>query len=64
MALTWYMTFLERKPRVTRCKIKAQFLSFFKTSDAKHLTAKQLKTMSQNPGETICDYDKIQGRTY
>ena len=54
----WYMTFSERKPRVTKAEIKAQFLSFFKTPDAKHLAAKKLKTKSQKPGETVCDYDK------
>ena len=57
-ALTWYMTFLERKPRATKAKIKAQFLSFFKTPDAKHLTAKNLNTTQQKPGETVHDYDK------
>ena len=56
--LTWYMNFSERQPRATKAEIKAQFLSFFKTLDAKHLAAKKLKTTSQNPGETICDYDK------
>jgi len=35
-----------------------QFLSFFKTPDAKHLAAKKLKTTSQKPGETVRDYDK------
>ena len=38
--------------------MKVQFLSFFKTPDAKHLAEKKLKTTSQKPGETICDYDK------
>ena len=38
--------------------MKVQFLSFFKTPDAKHLGAKKLKTTSQKPGETVCDYDK------
>ena len=57
-ALTWYMTFLERQPRATKAEIKAQFLSFFKTPDTKHLAAKKLKTTSQKPGETVCDYDK------
>ena len=52
------MTFSERKPRATKAKIKVQFLSSFKTPDAKHLAAKKLKTTSQNPGETIHDYDK------
>ena len=56
--LTWYMTFLERQPRATKDEIKAQFLSFFKTLDAKHLATKKLKTTSQNPRESIRDYDK------
>ena len=33
-------------------------MSFFKTADAKHLAAKKLKTTSQKPGESVCDYDK------
>ena len=57
-ALTWYMTFSETQPRATKAEIKVQFLSFFKTPDAKHLVAKKLKTTSQKPGETIHDYDK------
>ena len=57
-ALTWYMTFSERKPRVTKAEIKVQFLSFFKTIDVKHLAMKKLKTTSQKPGETVHDYDK------
>ena len=57
-ALTWYKTFSERTPRVTKAEVKAQFLSFFKTPDAKHLAAKKLKTTSQKSGETIHDYDK------
>ena len=52
------MTFSERKPRATKAEIKAQFLSFFKTLDAKHLAAKKLKTTQQKPGETFHDYDK------
>ena len=56
--LTWYMTFSKRKPRSTKAEIKAQFLSFSKTPDPKHLEAKTLKTTSQKLGETICDYDK------
>ena len=52
------MTFSERQPRATKAKIKAQFLSFFKTPDEKHIIAKKLKTTSQTPGETVCDYDK------
>ena len=58
MELTWYMTFSERQPRATKAEIKVQFLSFFKTLDAKHLEAKKLKTTSQKPRETIRDYDK------
>ena len=58
MELTWYMTFLEIQPRETKAEIKVQFLSFFKTPDAKHLAVKKLKTASQKPGETIHDYDK------
>ena len=57
-ALTWYMTFLERKPRATKAKIKAQFLSFFKTPDAKHLAAKKLKMTQQKPREIVHDYEK------
>ena len=57
-ALTWYMTFSERQPREMKAEIKAQFLSFFKTPDAKHLEAKKLKTTQQKPGKTIRDYDK------
>ena len=57
-ALTWYMTFSERQPRATKANIKVQLISFFKTPDAKHLAAKKLKTTSQNPGETVRDYDK------
>ena len=57
-ALTWYMTFYERTPQETKPEVKAQFLSFFKTPDAKHLAAKKLKTTSQKPGESVCDYDK------
>ena len=58
IALTWYMTFSERTPRVTKAEIKSQFLSFFKTPDAKHLAAKKLKTTSQKPTKSVCDYDK------
>ena len=57
-ALTWYMTFSERTPGATKVEVKAQFLSFFKTPDAKHLAAKKLKTTSQKSVETIHDYDK------
>ena len=57
-ALTWYMTFSERTPWATKAEVKAQFLSFFKTPDAKHLAANKLKTTSQKQGKTIRDYDK------
>ena len=52
------MTFSERTPRATKVEIKAQFLSFFKTPDAKHLVAKKLKTTSQKPAESIYEYNK------
>ena len=52
------MQILKRQPRETKAEIKAQYLSFFKTLDAKHLAGKKLKTTSQKPGETIRDYDK------
>ena len=57
-ALTWYMTFIERTPNASKVEIKAQFLSFFKTPDAKHLVAKKLKTTSQNSAESVQEYDK------
>ena len=41
-----------------KAKIKAQFLSFFKTPDAKHLATKKLKTTQQKAAETVHDYDK------
>ena len=44
--------------QATKVEIKAQFFSFFKTPDAKHLAANKLKTTSQKPGETVRDYDK------
>ena len=56
--LKWFMTFSERTPGATKAEVKAQFLSFFKTQDAKHLEAKKLKTTSQTSGEIVCDYDK------
>ena len=52
------MTFSERTPQANKAEVKAQFLSFFKTLDAKHLAAKKLKTTSQKLGEIFCDYDK------
>ena len=57
-ALTWYMNFSKRQPRETKAEIKVQFFSFFKTPNAKHLATKKLKTTSQKPGESVCDYDK------
>ena len=57
-ALTWYMTYIERTPQASKAEIKAQFLSFFKTPDAKHLVAKKLKTTSQKPTESVREYDK------
>ena len=33
-------------------------MSFFKIPDAKHLAAKKSKTTSQNPAESVCDYEK------
>ena len=52
-SLMWYMTFTERTPQAYKEKIKAQFLSFFTTPDAKHLEAKNLKTTSQKPVESV-----------
>ena len=52
------MTFYERTPQATKAEVKAQFLSLFKTLDAKHLEANKLKTTSQKPGETVRDYEK------
>ena len=33
-------------------------MPFFKTPDAKHLAAKKLNTTTQNPTETVQEYDK------
>ena len=52
------MTFSERTPNASSGKIKAQFLSFFKTPDAKHLAAKKLKTTSQKPTKFVWEYKK------
>ena len=52
------MTYIERTTQASKADIKAQFLSFFKTLDAKHLTAKKLKTTSQKPAESVREYDK------
>ena len=52
------MTFTERTPQASKAEIKTQFLSFFKTPDAKHMAAKKLKTTSQKPAESVYDYNK------
>ena len=52
------MTYIERTPQAYQAKIKAQFLSFFKNTDAKHLAAKKLKTTSENTTESVREYDK------
>ena len=52
------MTYIERTPQASKEEIKAQFLSFFKTPDTKHLAAKNLKTTSQKPAESVREYDK------
>ena len=39
-ALTWSMTYIERNTQASKADIKAQFLSFFKTPNAKHMEAK------------------------
>ena len=57
-ALTWYMTYIERTPQESKAEIKVQFLSFFKTPDAKHLAAKNLKTTSQKSTESVQEYEK------
>ena len=45
-ALTWYMNYIERTPQASKVEIKTQFLSFFKTPNAKHLADKKMKTTS------------------
>ena len=57
-ALTWYMSYIERTPQASKADIKTQFLSFFKTLDAKHLVAKKMKTTSQKPAKSVWEYDK------
>ena len=52
------MTFTERTPHASKAEIKVQFLSFFKTPDAKHLATKKLKTILQKPAESVQEYDK------
>ena len=51
--LTWYMTYIERTPQAYKVEIKVEFLSFFKTPDAKHLAAKKLKTTSWKRAESV-----------
>ena len=53
------MTYTEKMPNATKEEIKRQFLSFFKTPDVKHLAAKKLKTIVQNPMKTVREYDKM-----
>ena len=55
---TCYMTYIDRTPQESKANIKAQFLYFFKTPDAKHLVAKKLKTTSQKPVESVWGFDK------
>ena len=52
------MTYIERTPQASKEEIKAQFLCFFKTPDAKYLEAKKMKTTSQKPAESVWEYDK------
>ena len=54
------MTYIERTPQASKAEIKVQLLSLFKTLDAKNLAAKKLKTTSQNPAESVREYDKRQ----
>ena len=52
------MNYIERTPQASKADIKAQFLSFFKTPDSKHLATKKLKTMSHKLVESVRDYEK------
>ena len=52
------MTYTERTPNASKAEIKQQFLSFFKTPNAKHPAVKKLKSTVQKPVETIRDYEK------
>ena len=52
------MNYIKRIPQAYKADIKEQFLSFFKTPDAKHMAAKKLKTTSQKPMESVWEYDK------
>ena len=56
--LTWYMNYIKRFPQASKVDIKEQFLSLFKTPDAKHLAAKKLKTTSQKLAKFVREYDK------
>ena len=58
IALMWYMTYIKRTPQAYKEEIKVQLLSFFKTLDPKHLESKKLKTTSQNPAESVREYEK------
>ena len=49
------MTYTERTPNASKVEIKQQFLSFFKTPDAKQ---KNSILQFRKPRETIQDYDK------
>ena len=57
-ALTWYMMYIEKMLNATKAQIKQKFMSFFKTLDATHLTARKLKTTVQKPTETVREYGK------
>ena len=52
------MTYTKRTPNASKAEIKQQFLSFFKTPDAKHLAVKKIKSTVHKPAETIRDYEK------
>ena len=57
------MTYTEKTPNASKAEIKQQFLSFFKTPDAKHLAAKKLKTTVQKPTELL-GITTRDGKTY
>ena len=52
-ALTWYMNYIEKMPNATKGYIKQQFMSFFKTPNAKYIAATKLKTTTHKPTETV-----------
>jgi hypothetical protein len=56
-ALTWFMNYTDNQQH-SKSEIKKNFLTFFKTQDISHLVAQKLKEIKQNPGKTICEYDK------